>query len=254
MLLPLFIRKTQAHNEVPPKKDKLNMTTNTALDNVLADAQAAAANYTPPALVPGSTLPQTAANTNSTALAKPSMQGVLDGGGLTVDEYLQNKSEGFRISKDMKGLVEEMIVEIDLADVTVIYSSRHEQNGSTKFLKSYDGVTTAEGENFQAKVAHYDALGYKGSGIYQTVEIPAELKDDVKDPKSSLIIHAGTMIGITPSLTGFKPFQKFIKNLNKTNPELVTSAVDVKVTHLKRTNANNNEWGVCEFELIGAAA
>ena len=231
------------------------MTTNTALDDVLANAQEAAANYTPPAIVAGSTLPQSAANNNNNVgLAKLSMQDVIDGGGLSVDEYLQNKAEGFRISKGMKGLVEEINVEIDLADVTVIYSSRHEQNGSTKFLKSYDGVRTAEGENFAAKVAHYDALGFTGSGVYQTAEIPAELLEDVKDPKSSLVVHAGTMIGITPSLTGMKPFQKFIKKLNKDAPQLVNGVVQVKVTHLKRTNARNNEWGVCEFELIDAAA
>ena len=227
------------------------MATNPALDNVLAAAEAAASNFTPPAVVQGAAqnLPA-AANSNTTALARPSMSDVVNGGGLTVDEYLTNKAEGFRIGKEMKGLLDEVVVEIDMSDVAVIYSSRHELNGKTEFLKSYDGVRTDRGENFQAKIAHYDATGWKGSGIYQTVEIPAELVEDVKDPKSSLVIHEGTMIGITPSLTGFKEFQKFVKKLNKTNPELVNDVVKVKVTHIKRTNSNNNEWGVCGFELV----
>lgn len=223
------------------------MASNSALDNVMAQAEAAAANYTPPAVVTGGNAVPVAANTN--ALSKPSMQDVLDGGGLSVDEYLTNKSEGFRIGKEMKGLLEDILVEVDLSDVTVIYSSRHEKAGKTTFLKSYDGVRTDMNENFQAKIAHYDAQGYKGSGIYQTVEIPAELVEDVKDPKSTLVIPAGTMIGITPSLTGFKEFQKFMKKLNKNNPELVEDVVKLKVSHLKRTNTNNNEWGVCTFEL-----
>jgi hypothetical protein len=227
------------------------MASNSALDQVLNNAQAAAANYTPPALVPGSQVAQAPA-ANNNALAKPTMESVLNGGGLTVDEYLQNKPEGFRISKDMKGLLEEIDVEIDLDDVSVIYSSRHELNGATIFLKSYDGVSTQGGENFQAKAAHYDSLNYKGSGIYQTVEIPAELLEDVADPKkdSTLVVHAGTMIGITPSVTGMKEFQKFMKNLSKTNPELVNGVVKVKVSHMKRTNAKNNEWGVCTFTLL----
>ena len=37
----------------------------------------------------------------------------------------------------------------------MIYQSRHELNGKTEFVKSYDGVRTDRGENFQAKVAHY---------------------------------------------------------------------------------------------------
>lgn len=224
------------------------MASNSALDNVLAQAEAAAENFVPAAVTTGNTLP-VAANQNSNALSKPSMSDVLNGGGLSVDEYLQNKSEGFRISKEMKGLLDEIIVEIDLSDVAVIYSSRHEQSGKTVFLKSYDGIRTDQNENFQGKIAHYDAMGYKGSGIYQTVEIPAELLDDTKDPKSTLVIPAGTTIGITPSLTGFKEFQKFMKKLNKTNPELVEDVVKVKVGHLKRTNTNNNEWGVSTFEL-----
>lgn len=225
------------------------MASNSALDNVMAQAEAAAANFVPTAVVTGGNTLPVAANQNSTALSKPSMQDVLDGGGLSVDEYLTNKAEGFRIGKEMKGLLDDIIVEVDLSDVTVIYSSRHEQAGKTTFLKSYDGVRTDQNENFQAKIAHYDAMGYKGSGIYQTVEIPCELVDDVKDPKSTLVIPAGTTIGITPSLTGFKEFQKFMKKLNKTNPELVEDVVKLKVSHLKRTNTNNNEWGVCTFEL-----
>lgn len=225
------------------------MASNSALDNVLAAAEAAAANFQPPALTTGNAVPA-AANQNSNALAKPSMADVLNGGGLSVDHFLQNKAEGFKINKDMKGLLDEIIVEIDLSDVTVIYSSRHESGGKTVFLKSYDGVRTDQGENFQAKIAHYDATGYKGSGIYQTVEIPCELVEDVKDPKSSLVIPAGSTIGITPSLTGFKEFQKFMKKLAKTNPELVDDVVKVKVEHLKRTNSNNNEWGVCTFALV----
>lgn len=226
------------------------MASNLALDNVLAAAEAAAANFTPAAVTTTNTLPAAANQNSSMGLAKPTMADVLNGGGMSVDQFLQNKAEGFRISKDMKGLLEEIVVEIDLSDVTVIYSSRHELAGKTVFLKSYDGVRTDQGENFEAKIRHYDATGYKGSGVYQTVEIPCELVEDVKDPKSPLVVPAGTTIGITPSVTGFKEFQKFMKKLAKTNPEMVEDVVKVKVEHLKRTNTNNNEWGVCTFALI----
>lgn len=223
-----------------------------ALNDVLAQAQAAAATFVQPQGA-GNTNALTAAPTTTNALAKPSMESALTGGGMTVDEYLQSKAEGFRISKEMKGLLEEIVVDIDMTDVTFIYSSRHESGGQTKFLKSYDGVTTDSGQNFQAAInAAAAGPGVKSSGIYQSVEIPCELVEDVKDPKSTLVVHAGTMVGITPSVTGFKEFQKWLKKLAKEDPSLLKNTIRAKVTHMKRTNSNNNEWGVVTFEKIAA--
>jgi hypothetical protein len=224
---------------------------NAALDSVLQQAEQAAQNYTPPAVVTSGNQVPAAANQNTGGLpARRSLNDVADSAGLTVDEYLTNKAEGFRIGKEMKGLLEEIIVEIDLSEVSPIFVSRHELNGNTKFVRSYDGVRTSTGSNFEAEVRHYDAQGYKGSGVYESVEIPAELLEDVKDPKSSLVIHEGTTIGITPSMTGAKEFAKFVKAVRKVNPALLDDTVKVKVSHKKRTNSNNNEWGVCVFELI----
>ena len=228
------------------------MSSNPALDAVLANAKTAAANYTPPAVQDAQTNAPAVVG-SSGGLARPSMDAIVNGGGITVDEYLQSKAEGFRISKDMKGLLEEIVVEIDMSDVVPIYQSRHETNGSTTFIKSYDGVTTSMGGNFEQAVANANAVNLKNTGVYSSAEIPVELAVDAKDPKTSLVIHAGTMIGITPSLTGFKEFQKFCKALTKKDPNLVNAVIKAKIKHLKRTNSNNNEWGVVEFEYLEAA-
>jgi len=217
-----------------------------ALDAIMSEAETAAANFTPPVPIPVQV--PVAANNNQ-ALAKPSMDNFLDGGGMDVDQYFRVKPDGIRIGDDMKGLVDEIIGEIDMTEVTPIYSSRHESGGNTKFVKSYDGATTPSGENFQQLVAQLTATNQKNSGIYQTVEIPVTLVNDVADPKTKLVFEAGTRVGLTPSVTGFKSYQSFAKKLRTQDPSLLSQTLVVKLTHRQRKNNAGNEWGVVDFEL-----
>ena len=226
------------------------MGTATALDNVMAQAEAAAAeapaaNHLIPAPVP---VPVAA---NNNALSRPSMDDFIDGGGMDVDEYLRVKPEGFRIGDKMQGLLEEAIVDIDLSEVTPIYSFRCELGGQTKFIKSYDGVTTSDAKNFQLEVERLTRQGEKPSGVYQTFEIPMELVDDIEDPKkgSALTFHAETRVGYTPSVTAAKAYKSFAKRLRNENPALLGQTVRVKITHEKRTKGSF-EWGIVNFERI----
>lgn len=221
-----------------------------ALDAVMDQAAASAQQLVPvPAVgnAPG-LVPAPAANTN---LLKPNMNDFMDGGGMDVDEYLKVKAEGFRIG-DVMGLIEELEVEIDLAEVTPIYSFRCELGGQTKFVKSYDGVTTSDAKNFQAEVERLTRVGEKPSGIYQTAELPFTLLNDVADPKakSNLTFDAGTRVGYTPSVTAFKPFQSFMKRLRASNPALLNTTIRVRISHEKRVKGSF-EWGVVNFALIG---
>lgn len=224
----------------------------------MAAAHAAAADYTPnvPA-IPNANNDNAVGmvNTGGGGLARPSADAAIDSAGMTVDEYLTMKQGGggFKIGKDMKGLLDEATFEIDLSDVAYIWSCRSEVNGLTKFIKSYDGVTSSTGGNFAYEMqALKNVPGAKTTDAYQTAEIPATLLADIKDPKagSDLVIHADTIVGITPSMTGFKEWQKFLKKLRKVNPDALDDTVTVKVTCVDKTNAKNNTWGVLEFELV----
>lgn len=222
--------------------------TATALDDVMAQAETAAAAV-PAALVPVPQPLPTPANNN--ALAKPSMDDFLDSGGMDVDEYLRVKPEGFRIGDSMQGLLETMDVEIDLSEVVPIYSFRCEIGGQTKFIKSYDGVVTSDAKNFQLEVERLTRQGEKPSGVYQTFEIPFELVDDVTDPKrgSSLVVHAETRVGYTPSVTAAKAYKSFAKRLRNRDPSLLDKTLKVRLTHEKRTKGSF-EWGIVNFELL----
>jgi hypothetical protein len=231
------------------------MTTSaaSALDNVMAEAEAAAAQAAPaPVQLPAvggaaGLVPAAPANLN-----RPALEDFLDGGGMDVDTYLKVNAEGFRIGDKMQGLLEDVIVEIDMTEVTPIYQSRHEAGGKTTFLKTYDGQTTPEGKNFNAEFDRLSRLNVKNDGPFQTAEIPMTLVDDVTDPKksSSVVIDAGTRVGLTPSKTGFRAFQAFGKQLRRNNPAALNGVLKVKLVHEKKTNTAGNEWGVINFELV----
>lgn len=212
-----------------------------ALDRVMTQASDAAANFAPPA---EQNFSAPAVQSGPGALAKPSMAAFVESGGISVEEYLRMDQAGFQLG-DMKKYFDSLIVELDMSAVIPIYQSRGEAGGKTQFIKSYDGVTTPQGQNFQQAVAHLQATT-KCTGIYSTAEIPVELLEDVTD--GTVTIAAGTTVGITPSLTGWKEFQSFVKKLTKDG--LQDATLKVKVVHLMRTNSNNNKWGVPTFELI----
>lgn len=223
-----------------------------ALDTLVNEADAAAANFVQPeaaAAVPA-VIPQ-----QTTALAKPSLDSFIDGGGMDVDYYVRLNDTGFRFGDKQQGLFDEAVVEIDMATVTPIHSFRYEVGGNTKFIKSYDGVTTSDGMDFQRACSVAGAIpGVKASGIYPTVEVPMILTEDLNDPKkgSNVSFAKGTRVGYTPSVTGFKCFQSFAKKLRSENPELLKATLTVKITHDARTNTAGNRWGVIDFERIAA--
>lgn len=222
-----------------------------ALNDVMAQAEEKAAS-TPTPNVP------VAQNDNTggpVALAKPSMDDFMDGGGMDVDEFFKLKADGFRIGDSMQGLIEEVEVELDMDEVVPVYQARFETGGNCTFLRSYDGATTTEGKDFQAEVDRLTQTNDKASGIYQSAEIPVTLLETIKDPKkgSNVEIEAETRVGYTPSVTGFKPFQRFMRQLRKQDPSLLNKVLRIKLVHEKRTNRNNNEWGILNFELLGEA-
>src|SRR3546814_13306611 len=97
---------------------------NTALDNVMAQAEAAAAAhqvpevpaYQPPALQQPGGVP-----------AKRTLQSVNDNAGILVETYLLPKTEGLKIGNDMQSLSGEVLGSDPMTDVV-----RSEESGAGK--------------------------------------------------------------------------------------------------------------------------
>lgn len=214
-----------------------------ALDNIVAQAEQAAANFNAPAIA----TPQGGA----VAAYRPSLEDAFDQGGLMVDEWLQVKPEGFRVGKTMK-LIEDLTVEIDFADVVPCRAARGENGGTTRYLRTYDGVTTAQGGNYQLELANLTKWSEKQVAEYATFEIPMSLVEDLTDAKGTVLFSEGTTVGFTPAVMAAKAFAKFGKRV-RDQGLLRTGPLQVRITHKKQTNARGQEYGVLEFALAADA-
>ena len=225
-----------------------------ALENIMDQAKQAADNFV--AQPPAVTSPTAVQSVQNTSGLPRTLADAANNSGIIVDEYLVVKEEGLKIGKEMKGLVEELTVVIDMSDVTPIAQLRVNVGGNTSFYKSYNGSTLSNnpGRTLQQEADRAAAISGAKVDQYMSFEIPMELTEDVVDPKDKgRVFEEGTEVGYTPSVTGVREFERFMKKLQRQDPALLEERLKVKVAHKKRTNSNNNEWGVVTFEFIEIA-
>jgi len=220
------------------------MANSPKLQSVLDQAKAASENFSPET---GTDL--AVASTNNSNLTQAPAQGrkmtldeLADNAGMSVDGYLTVKEAGFR-SVEGGAYFQTFKGKIDLSEVAVIASIRSTKNGATQFYKSYDGITCAgSGMSFAQAEASSRATADK-TDVYNTVEVPVELLEDVPG------MEAGKRIGVTPAITGVKLWTAFYEKLRKEG--LQNAIVDVQITCKPQKNKKGNEWGIAEFVLIG---
>jgi hypothetical protein len=214
------------------------MANTSALDSVIDQATAAAdsAPDNSNALAPVS---QTAL-TQAPAKAALTLDDLADSSGMVVDAYLGVKDAGLRI--DSNPYFQTAKGTIDLEKVAVIMSVRSTRGGSTTFIKSYDGISTSQGENFVQATQRLQATGDKTDGPYRTVEVPFTLAEKVPGA------DAGKTLGITPAITGVKFWNSFYDEVRKAG--LSGKVVDVQIDCIPQKNKNGNEWGVVGFKLL----
>ena len=216
------------------------------LDDIVAQAQANANQLVvTDAAVP---LPTSVPNT-STAVYDMSDDAFLNRGGMSVDGYVAVKPAGIRLDKDWQGHIDDFDVVIDMNDVRFFMGIQKTIGTNVTYAKSYDGKTTAVGENFQQIVAEFKRDSQKKADPYPGADIPMTITQKYADPKDAKkTIDPETTLGLTTSITGFKPWQAFHRKIKSAG--LDTSVLKVKVSHSPRKNAAGPEYGVCEFDLI----
>lgn len=216
------------------------------LDDIVAQAQANANQLTvvDPATPLPTTIPQT-----STAVYDMSDDAFLNRGGMSVDGYVAVKPAGIRLDKDWAGHIDDFEAVIDMNDVRFFMGIQKTIGTNVTYAKSYDGKTTSVGENFQQIVAEFKRDSQKKADPYPGADIPMTIMQKYADPKDAKrAIDPETTLGLTTSITGFKPWQAFHRKVKTAG--LDTSVLKVKVTHSPRKNAAGQEYGVCEFDLI----
>lgn len=220
------------------------------IDAILAAAKNNAANL--PA-----TAPLTPALAPVAGAGLPAMQFDMDmdsfltPAGMEVQSYIQVKDAGIKLSKDWgpTSFIDEFEAEIDLTEVAFFYGIRKEVGSNVSYAKSYNGKTTVRGEPFAQVVAQFKAESQKPADPYRGADIPMTLTKAYADSKDKAkSFDAGTRVGLSTSITGFKPWALFHKKLVDAGQGQAT--IRVKVKHSARRNAANQDYGVCEFELL----
>lgn len=214
------------------------------LDDVLAAAKAGAADQTA-----NTALVQTSGGgTSNLPATNMSTDSFLSSGGMDVDGYIAVNEFGIRLNKNWKGFLDEFEAIIDLSEVVYAMGIQKTIGKNVEYEKTYDGTTTARGGNWPETVARFKEESQKPADPYRLAEIPVTLTQGYDDGKGGVSVEADTTLGITTSVTAFKPWQKFHKKLDKAG--LREAKVRVKIKHAPRVNAAGQAYGVYEFEAL----
>jgi hypothetical protein len=218
------------------------------LDAILAAAKSQANALTPVSPVTAAA-PLPAMTGGSAVAYNMSADAFLNPGGMECATYAQVKEGGIKLNKDWVGFVDDFEAILDMRDVQFFMGIRKEVGSNVSYAKSYDGVTTSRGENFAQVVEEFKRTSQKPADTYRGADIPLTLTQGHADPKGKgAAYEAGDVVGLTTSITGFKPFAAFARKLQSAG--LMNTQLKVKVTHSPRKNAANQAYGVCEFDVI----
>lgn len=183
-----------------------------------------------------------------------SLTSFLQSGGISPDKWVAVKDTGFKLDKNEKAVLQEVVVDIDFADVKLFQGLRISLPGNRyEYIKTYDGRTESRtGQAWTAAMAEANGRSISPQNPYRGADILMVNPDEVK--QGSTKIEAGTKLGYTTSITGFGGFQSFLAGLIQAGKVQVaqdgvtlSGSVRTKVTHETKSNADY-EWGVLNFE------
>ncbi|MDE2105554.1 MAG: hypothetical protein KGL39_50475 [Patescibacteria group bacterium] len=182
------------------------------------------------------------------AVANPgrvrSIDDALESAGAAVEEFVKVTESAFTLNGKR---VEELVGFINPKEVQIAYAVRFNPPGSstTKFARSYNGVTEAQtGRPWADVVAQAQAVDPKCRGAYDAAEIPVILEADLR--AGDKVYKAGSRVGITTSVTAFKPFMAWYREAKAEFGSDVN--IPMRVFVEQKSKAGIRDWGVPKFE------
>ena len=212
----------------------------------IALAQATAANSV--ALQAQNLVPATVSNTP--VAIRPGVAMTMDElmiGQMAVDQWIGVKEFGFIFGKDKTLYSHDIVVEIDmdavLPNLTVKYGN------PAVYVKTYDHAVSNKGTSWADAVASAQRVDPKVRP-YPSADIPMTLLHPVVDggKEKKVLAEEGTVLGYSLSTTNFPFWSKFYKSLMVLG--IQKSVVKVALSYEKKTNSNNNVWGVITFTYV----
>lgn len=225
---------------------------------ILAAQQQAAA--TPAPAVPGTAVAAVDASTNALAVpgakAAPLTMESLMMGSMTVDGWFKVKEYGLIVG-DNPELFPSAKVIIDMTDGAGFISKMAIKGGNpAQYAYTTDMATAQGGGTWEAAQQRIRALDPKASP-YRAVDLPMTVLEDIlvapngapEGTPKKLLAKAGQRLGYTTSTTNWANWETFYREVAAAG--LLGKRVEVVIGSQRRTNKNNNAWGVMTFKLVG---
>lgn len=205
----------------------------TAVQQAIAQAQAAAQNIVP-----------ATANTNAPA---PAMQGhtpsVADFANIAaVDTWLKIKEDGVKIGDDPQ-LHEKLVFEIDFSEINAFWSASG--GNPVRYEKSSDRVLSESGKPWSEAIR--DLSQYAGRNVrdFLSATLPLRVINDIKGKTG--VTEAGTVVGYTLAYTGAQEFAKLQKHMLKNGWSVTEGLYEITIGAIQGKNTGNNTYGKIQF-------
>jgi hypothetical protein len=209
------------------------------MDQNIAAAIAAATQVAANIPMPGGQALATTTAPAPVAARVRTLDDAIDAAGAAVEEWVQVSEPGVTLNGKPFTEVDAFL---KMADIRFMWQVRfNAPSGGTRFARSYNGVTESQsGRSWQQVVSEAQAADPKCMGEYDAAEVPLRLVADLKAGEK--VYKAGSLIGFTTPVTGYKPFMSWLREVRK---ELGASA-DVPVTFFvePKSKPGVRGWGV----------
>jgi hypothetical protein len=168
--------------------------------------------------------------------------------GADVAFFLSVEASAFRIGTT---LIPRITGSIALQEIRFPWSIRYTVDGGTKFARTYDGVRESlTGRPWWELCQLAQRMDPNCRGQYDSAEIPLATSEDlVVEGKA---ITAGTRVGITTPLTGFRPFVAWLRQV--TGQFGSEAMLPVIASVQTRTKPGVKPWGIPFFTVLEGGA
>lgn len=219
-----------------------------AIDQAIAEAQAAAANYQAPAPVETNAGTGTAVSSYNTQAGAPLSAEDMLSGSLDVAAWLKVSKFGMNIDADTT-MFETIEVELDMSTVQYCYSVRY--GNPAKYEKTYDHQVDVKGRPWVQVLQHAQRVDPKAAE-FRSADVPFVALQTLVNKKGDVLVSEGDAMGHSISITGWKLFQRFMREMVKAGIDINKGIVHAKLVHEYQKN-DKGEWGILKFENIRAA-
>lgn len=171
------------------------------------------------------------------------------GGSLNVDAWLKVNEFGLLIGSD-NTIHESIDVILDLSEIAYCYSVRY--GNPAVYEKTYDRVTNARGGSWFDTLQKAQRIDPK-AGEFRSADIPFTVVGDIKNKKGEVVLEDGKLLGHSISMTGWKGFQKFIREIAGKGWSIQNAKLAIRIGQNTEKNAKGT-WGTLTFNDLALVA